>query len=276
MTPMNRIVSICPSNTELLHYLGVENELVGIDDFSDWPEKWQDLPRLGPDLDIDINKVKALRPDLVVASLSVPGMEKNIERLEQENIPFIVLNPKTLEEIAMDLIRLGEAIGRRKRGEEAARKFKESIRLIRERIPSRKEPVRLYWEWWPKPVFTPGRKNWLTEVSSVVGAVNIFADQDQESVKTDWKDVAARRPDHALIVWTGIELHRIKKEMILSRTDWQNTPLADPERIFILPEGWYCRPSPRILTGIQHLAHLLYPDRFIPPDTNDPFGYMQK
>ncbi len=74
-----RIVSLCPSNTELLVYLGLKNQIVGIDNYSDWPQSIQDLPRLGPDLSIDMDKTAALKPDLVVASLSVPGMEKNID-----------------------------------------------------------------------------------------------------------------------------------------------------------------------------------------------------
>lgn len=266
-----RIVSICPSNTELLHFLGVENELVGIDNYSDWPEKWHSLPKVGPDLDIDIEKVKALHPDLVVASLSVPGLEKNIERLKQENLPFLVLNPKSLAEIAQDLIQLGEAIGRKKRGEQVAQAFLDQLHKIKQAIPASLEPVRLYFEWWPKPVFTPGRKSWLTEVSSIVGGINIFHDHDVETVQSDWNEVKKRKPDYVFIIWTGVETNRIKKELITSRPEWKNASFNHPNRIFILPEGWYCRPSPRILTGIQKLAHILYPDRFTPPDPEQPF-----
>ncbi len=76
-----RLISICPSNTELLAYLGLTSQLVGIDDYSDWPTSIQNLPRLGPDLSIRMDEVEALNPDLVLASLSVPGMERNIDQL---------------------------------------------------------------------------------------------------------------------------------------------------------------------------------------------------
>ncbi|WP_368072810.1 ABC transporter substrate-binding protein [Bacillus sp. FJAT-27225] len=68
-----KLVTLCPSNTELVNYLGLTQSLVGVDDFSDWPEEILRLPRLGPDLHIDMEKVEALKPDLVLASLSVPG-----------------------------------------------------------------------------------------------------------------------------------------------------------------------------------------------------------
>lgn len=105
-----KIISLCPSNTELCTYLGIEDQLIAIDDYSDWPETLQHLPKVGPDLSIDIDHVESLKPDLVLASLSVPGMEKNIEGLKERNIPHIIFNPQSLEDIAKDLLTLGEAM----------------------------------------------------------------------------------------------------------------------------------------------------------------------
>jgi iron complex transport system substrate-binding protein len=267
-----RVVSICPSNTELLFFLGIREEVAGLDNHSDWPEEWRHLPRVGPDLQINIEKVKQLSPDLVIASLSVPGMERNIEVLKRENLPTLVLNPKTFADIADDFRTLGEALGKKTEGETAAERFLAEIDRIRRHVPQGKRPTRLYWEWWPKPVFTPGKKNWLTEVSRLAGGVNVFEDEDAESVQTDWAGVKNRRPDLALIVWTGIDIRRIKKELITTRPDWQGETFAHPENVHILPEGWYCRPSPRLLTGIKHLAHLLHPERFAPPPPDDPYA----
>lgn len=71
-----RVASLCPSNTEILAYLGLTDQLVAVDDYSDWPAAVNTLPKLGPDLSIDMNAVEKAKPDLVLASLSVPGMEK--------------------------------------------------------------------------------------------------------------------------------------------------------------------------------------------------------
>ncbi len=111
-----RIVSLCPSNTELLVALGLWNDVVGVDDDSDWPPEVQSKPRVGRDLNIDVEKVSALKPDLVVASLSVPGMERNIEALEQQGLPYIVLNPQRIEEVADNFRFLGSACGIPERG----------------------------------------------------------------------------------------------------------------------------------------------------------------
>lgn len=265
-----RIVSICPSNTEILVALGLTECLVGIDDYSDWPSTVQNLPRLGPDLAIDIEKVKALEPDWVLASLSVPGMEKNIEALEREGIPHLVLYPDRIQGIPQDFIRVAQRAGVEERGKELARRFWNRLDAIREKIPRQETTPRLYWEWWPKPVFTPGRDNWLTDVSEWVGGVNVFADESGQSVRTTWEEVARRQPDRVLVVWTGVPIHRVQKKRILERPQWHGLPFAQEHSVHILEEGWFCRPSQRILTGIEALAHLLYPDRFDPPDPDHP------
>ncbi|MFC7439721.1 cobalamin-binding protein [Laceyella putida] len=269
---MKRILSICPSNTEMLYFLGLQKEVIGLDDYSDWPHEWQHLPRVGPDLDIDMEKVKALRPDLVIASLSVPGMEKNILQLQQEQIPTLILNPKSFKDIAEDFVYLGEALGLPLQGQLAKDRFLRELTAIRTAIPAQTIPSRLYFEWWPKPVFTPGSQNWLTELCHIVGATNIYGDHDAESVQTDWSEVASRCPDHVLVTWTGIPRERIKSTFFTSRPAWRGTPLAEEKNIHILEEGWFCRPSPRLLLGVKQVAHLLYPDHFRAPNEDDPYA----
>lgn len=268
---IKRIVSLCPSNTEILGCLGLEKYLVGIDDYSDWPKNILHLPRCGPDLEIDIQKVKSLHPDLVLASLSVPGMERNIEQLDSAGIPYLVLNPKSISDICSDLRKVSKVMGIPEHGEQVVKQFQRRLQEIQDRIPKQNKPFRLYWEWWPKPVFTPGGRNWITELSELAGAINIFGDIDQDSVQTDWKEVADRQPDYILVVWTGIDSRRIRKEMFLSRAPWQGLPFAQEERIYILEEGWFCRPSPRLLTGLAYLSSILYPDKFSPPNPDNPF-----
>lgn len=109
-----RLISICPSNTELAAYLGLADSLVAIDDFSDWPKRVTELPKLGPDLSINMDLVEQHQPDLVLASLSVPGMEKNIEELKKRNIPHLVLNPQSFKDIGDDLLAVGRAAGAEK------------------------------------------------------------------------------------------------------------------------------------------------------------------
>lgn len=255
-----RIVSICPSNTEILYYMGLGEQIVGIDDHSDWPEELQHLPRVGPDLTIDLDKVEALGPDLVVASLSVPGMEQNIEQLITRNIPHVVLNPSSVFDIADDIRLVGRATGNEQKGLELAAAFSDRLEAIHSRTRSLPNRPRLYWEWWPNPIYTPGKKNWLTDISELAGATNVFADYDTDNVKATREMVRDRNPDHICIVWCGIQLKRIKRSMITERSEWQTIEAIQRDQVHLLEEGLYCRPSPRILDGLAHLIALIHPD----------------
>lgn len=260
-----RLISICPSNTELLAFLGAERFLVGIDDYSDWPASITHLPRLGPDLSIRMDELEKLEPDLVLASLSVPGMEKNVEELVKRQIPHIILNPQSLEDIGQDLLAVGKACGVDALAAYAA--YTSAIEEIKDRSSAAENRPSLYWEWWPKPIFTPGRINWLTEISEITGARNVFDDVDSANIQTDWQDVLLRDPDYILLAWVGIMTDKVKPALVKKRPDYESMKAA--ENIHIMEEELYCRPSPRLIEGAIKLGKLLHPEQFdsmeVPP-----------
>jgi iron complex transport system substrate-binding protein len=239
-------------------YLGKTDWLVGVDNYSDWPESVLKLPKLGPDLSIDMDKVVACQPDLVLASLSVPGMEKNIAALDKRKIPYIILNPNSLEEIAKDIQKVGMALGCSELGSEKAKAFRKEIEDFRVTASKQANKPTLYWEWWPKPIFTPGGSNWLTEISELAGAENIYADTDMASVQTDWEDVKHRNPDHICMVWVGVKEEKMNPALIKKRPGWNNMKAIRNNHIHVLSESLFCRPSPRLLEGLRELVKTVY------------------
>ncbi|MBP1968953.1 iron complex transport system substrate-binding protein [Virgibacillus natechei] len=253
-----RVVSICPSNTEIVDYLGKIDLLVGVDDFSDWPESVLQLPQLGPDLSIDMDKVAALEPDIVLASLSVPGMEKNIEALDERKLPYIILDPNSLEEIAADIKKVAVALDCETLGERKAVEFIAEVERFKKTASLQKAKPTVYWEWWPKPIFTPGSLNWLTEISELAGAENIFANEGVASVQTDWDDVRERDPDHICMVWVGVKEEKMNPELIKKRPGWDAMQAIQQANIHVLEESLFCRPSPRLLEGLRKLVDTIY------------------
>ncbi|TYS67083.1 cobalamin-binding protein [Sutcliffiella horikoshii] len=265
-----RLISICPSNTELLHYLGLTSSLVGVDDFSDWPKEVANLPKLGPDLNINMEKLEALEPDLVLASLSVPGMERNIQELEVRSIPHVVLNPQSLEDIASDLLLVGELTNSSSKANEVVSSMREIIHTYRQLATASKDRPTLYWEWWPKPIFTPGKVNWLTEVSDLAGAVNIFSDKDVASYQTEWIEIVDKNPDAICMIWVGVKESKMNPNHVMKRENAETINAVQNSRIFVLEESLYCRPSPRLILGLQKLAFLLHPTSFPAYTGKDP------
>ncbi|WP_026694634.1 cobalamin-binding protein [Peribacillus kribbensis] len=256
------IISICPSNTELCTFLGIEEHLVAVDDFSDWPLSVKDLPRLGPDLSINMDQVEKLMPDLVLASLSVPGMEKNVEELKRRNIPHIVLNPQSLDDIAADIIQVGRALGMEALAYDRVRAYQAILSSFKEVSQTITNRPSLYWEWWPKPLFTPGQVNWLTEISHLAGGENVFGDVELASVQPSHADVIQRAPEYICMAWVGVPQRKMQPSLIKKREGWQELEAVKNDRILVLEESLYCRPSPRLIDGLIKLANILHPEKY--------------
>jgi iron complex transport system substrate-binding protein len=256
-----RIVSICPSNTELLDALQLMDRVVGVDDYSDWPpEAVRDLPKLGPDLNIDMEKLQQLQPDLVIASLSVPGMEKNVERLEQLGIPYLVLNPKSINDIYEDIRTLGRVCDVPERADALVAELQAKVLRVQQRVQNRTHTPKIYWEWWPRPLISPGELNWLTPISELAGAVNLFQDRPGDSYTASPDEVIERAPDYIFAVWCGVHADKVKPSMITTREGWDSIPAVSQEQVLVLEEGLYCRPSQRLFQGLEELADILHPD----------------
>nr|WP_221301911.1 cobalamin-binding protein [Texcoconibacillus texcoconensis] len=257
------MISLCPSNTEFVTYLGLTSSLVAVDDYSDWPKEVEQLPRVGPDLSIDMDVVEKMKPDLVLASLSVPGMEKNIEQLEDRNIPHIIVsNPKSLTEVAEVLRNLGNDVGRKEVAEHITDRFHQILKIYRTLSMNVEEKKSIYWEWWPKPVFTPGQDSWLTEMSELAGGYNVFAQEKKASVQTDWANVLEKQPDVIAAIWVGVRQDHIKPKLIKQRPGWADMRAIVNNQLYILEEPFFCRPSPRLLIGLIRIASLLHPNHY--------------
>lgn len=255
-----RIISICPSNTEIVEWLGLTDHLIALDNHSDWPKEVQHLPRLGPDLSIDIDKLEQLQPDLVLSSLSVPGMERNVEELEKRGIPQLILNPQSLNDIKEDILKVGKAVNMEELAIQKANEFQQELEKYKHFASNIAHRPSVYFEWWPKPIFTPGKLNWLTEICKLAGGRNCFEDVELASVQTSWEDVQSRNPDFICLVWVGVKQEKMKIEHVLKREKAENMKAVMEGNIHLLEEALFCRPSPRLLKGLQQLKKILHPN----------------
>ena len=264
-----KLISICPSNTELVGYLGLTSSLIAVDNYSDWPEEVSSLPRLGSDLNIDLDMVEALKPDLVLASLSVPGMERNIEELEKRKIPYVIVpNPKTLTEVGESLLFVGEVTNTSDVAEQLYEKYNQILEKYQSLSQQVQNPKTLYWEWWAKPIFTPGATNWITEISKLAGGRNVFDDRPEASVQTDWEEIKRRNPDVICVIWVGVQKENVKAKVILKRPEAEQMEAIKNNQLYILEEPLFCRPSPRLLLGLNKIASILYPTIYPEFDEN--------
>lgn len=246
-----RLVSLTCSNTEIVHALGCAGQLVGVDNHSDHPEEIvSSLPRVGPDLDIDVERVAALRPDLVLASLTVPGHERIVERLTRARLPFVVSEPTSVGDVYADIEKLGDLLNARERARAVIRELREE--MAGTGVPPSRRP-RVLVEWWPKPVIVPGRFSWVTEMLGAAGGAGVLDDEPVKSRPVTDDEVRALDPDAIVIAWCGVPFGKYRPDVVRRRAAWGGTRALVRDRIHCIPEAYLGRPGPRLALGTRAL-----------------------
>lgn len=248
-----RLVSLTSSNTEILWALGQMPSLVGVDSNSDFPAEVAQIERVGPDLQVDLDKVAALRPDLVLASLSVPGMERVVEGLEERRIPFVSLDPETLQDVYADIGQVARLLGIESQGEHVVRAMRWMIAKARGSLPCWVRPPRVMVEWWPKPVIAAGGRSWITGLLQALGAENAFAHLEVRSGPLTPEEIQAAQPDLITVSWCGVR--KLRPEVVLGRE--LDIPALRNRQVYALEEAYLGRPGPRLAEGAIKLAALL-------------------
>jgi iron complex transport system substrate-binding protein len=246
-----RVVALACSNTEIVCALGLADQLVGVDDHSDYPvDVVSRLPRVGPDLGIDIDKVAALKPDLVLASLTVPGHERIVAALERAQLPFVAPEPKTLSDVYDDVMTIARRLGAESRGRALVAEMRTVLDASR---PARRRRPKILVEWWPKPVIVPGADSWVTQLLERVGAENPFALRPVKSTPITDAEAIDAHPDAVVISWCGVRTEKYRKDVVLRRPSWQPLDCIRDERVYAVPEAFLGRPGPRLVDGYKTL-----------------------
>jgi len=262
-TVPQRIVSLTCSNTEILFALGLGARVVGVDDWSDFPREVNTLPKVGPDLKIDMAKVAALEPDLVLASLSVPGMERNLPGLERLGVPFLVLEPKSLDDVFEDIETISAATGVSEAGRRLIAELHTRIDAVRARAHEAIDRPRVYWEWWPKPLISPGRWSWMVQMSELAAADLLFKDVETTSFVVEESQIFEQDPDLVMLCWCGTLQEKMSVSKVGERPGWGRLRAVKHGRIHCFPEDLFGRPGPRLVEGLERLAQVVHPELFV-------------
>lgn len=250
--PAARLVTLAPSNAELVEDLGRFGRVIACEDSSDEPPEVARCERLGPDLGPDLDRVAALGPDLVLSSLTVPGMERVVTGLRTRGVPQRVLAPRTLDEVAAEIELVAEDLGVGARGAELAAGFRAELAAMRARRPARR--VRIYLEWWPRPMFTPGAACFSNDLIELAGGVNVFSDRPGASVEITPAELVAADPELCFVSWCGVRRDKLEPNNLIRRPGLEGLAAARRGRVFPLDERFAGRPGPRVLEAARIMA----------------------
>lgn len=253
---VRRLVSIAPSNAEIVGALGAAGLLVAVESSSDFPPEVAHLPRLGPDLAVDLDALARLKPDLVLASLSVPGMERNVAGLERLGVPHLVLAPQSVAEIRADIARVGAALGCGERARQVVDRMETRLAELAPACFGRL-PVPVYLEWWPKPMFSPGGACWTNELIERAGGRNVFRSRPGQSGEVQVDDIVRADPGVIVVAWCGVPLDKVDVRRVLNRAGLEGVSAVRQGHVVAIDESLLGRPGPRVVEGAHLIAQAI-------------------
>lgn len=173
--PAMRVISLSPHSTELLFAAGGGEHVVGVVSYSDFPEAAKSLPNVGDNNRIDLERIVALKPDLLVI-WQHGSPERQIEQLKKLGVPVFHSEPRKLDDIADNVQKLGQLMGTSTIADQAAQQLRQELSKLRAQY-SNQARVRVFYQVWDKPLYTLNGAHIVSDALKVCGAENIFASQ---------------------------------------------------------------------------------------------------
>jgi iron complex transport system substrate-binding protein len=259
-----RIVSLVPALTEMLFAIGAGPQVIAVSSFDEFPPQVKSLPRVGALLDPDMERILALRPDLVLSYGSQTDVQAQLSRA---NIRVFSYRHAGLNGIFTTLKDLGAAVGRPADADRLARDIRGGLDAIQARVRRRPKPkTLLVFERDPaslRSVYVSGGVGFLHDMLGIAGGVNVFADVARESVQPSVETMLARAPEVILEVRaTGL---LAAADVAQAKRVWgalASVPAVKQGRIEILTGEHLVVPGPRVVQGTEAFARALHPDAF--------------
>lgn len=249
--PAQRIVSLAPHTTEMLFSIGAGELVVGAVQFSDYPDEARHIPRVGNALNIDLERILAMRPDLVVAWQS-GNSEDAVTTLRTLGVPIYLSEPRRLNQIGGNILDLGVLTGKEDNAHRLATQFAERLAVLQATYGTR-HPVRVFYQIWQQPLMTINGQHLISQVLTLCGGINIFADLPVLAPRVDLESVLARKVEAILISSSAVD----DTQAIQSWSKWQSLAAVRERHIYNIPWDLISRHSLRIVEGAGLICEAL-------------------
>ncbi len=252
-----RIISLMPSNTEILYEIGEGNNIIAVSDYCNYPEDTANKQKLPTGEQLDIETVIELTPDIVILG-HMSAMEEQINRLSEAGIAVITTEANTLEQTYEVINLLGTVTGKQEEAQSLVDKMKNGFSEIREKVKGKKQ-ASIYVEVSPLEfgLWSCGKNTFIQELINIVGAKNIFEEIEGWAAVSE-EQVISRNPD--IILTTSSPLTGIEDPVgeILGRANWSNINAVQNKKVLMLDSDMATRPGPRLLDCAEELVKVIY------------------
>jgi cobalamin transport system substrate-binding protein len=257
----DRIVSLAPSNTEIVCALDACDRLVGVTDFDDYPAEVADVPDVVIGAVVDVELVVDADPDLILAAGNELTPSAVITELEDLGYPVLVLYPESLDEVLDDVRLVGEALDARTAADALAESMEDRIQTVSDAVAGASMP-RTFYEVgvFEGAIYTAGQDSFLASLITIAGGDPITGDALTTAIALE--DLLAADPELILLGDAAYD-PSVTPDSVAARPGWSGMTAVLGGHIVVMAEDpVITRPGPRIVDGLEALARAIHPDRF--------------
>jgi len=250
-----RLISLAPSITETVYAMGLGDRLVGDTDYCDYPPQAKAKPHVGAMLNPSLEKIVALKPDLVLGT-DEANRRETADQLERLGIPLYGVTAHSLDETLRSIQDLGRALEWEAAAEKLVAGLRERAKAVEKRVKGRPEPKVLFVVWY-RPLITVGSQAFIADVIRRAGGISISDDLKGEWPHMSLEEVLARNPD--VILFPQTEAFAPELEEFRKLAGWRDLPAVKSHRMYSISET-IMRPCPRLIDALEELANTLHPE----------------
>jgi iron complex transport system substrate-binding protein len=253
-----RIISLAPSNTEILFSLGLADKIVGVTSYCDYPPEAKKKEEIGSFAGPNIEKILAQKPDLVVATGDL--QEPVAQELEKLKVTVFVCNPKNLDGLLNNIRKIGAITG----AETEAKKLTDSMTAVEEKVSKKvaklkeSEKPKVFFELYNEPLTTVGKDTFHNELIEIAGGKNIAGNLKESYPQFSVDTLINESPD----VFISIKDTMYDPGDIAARPGYADIKAIRDNRVTVINGDLVNRPGPRITEGLWQIAKAIHPELF--------------
>jgi iron complex transport system substrate-binding protein len=254
-----RIISLSPSNTEMVYALGLQDSLIGVTTFCNYPPEAQNKPKVSEFSNVDVEKIVSLQPDLILAD----DLQKTevVPALEKLGIPTIVISPGNVDEVLSDIGKIGSITGKTRESGELASNLRQRIKAVTEKTvtPTTEKP-RVFYVTWHDPIWTAGRNTMVNDLIEKSGGSNIAG--DLQGFSTISLETLLEKNPQIIIVMSSMGDQNTSFNYINNESRLKAIDALKNKQVYLIDSDIFGRTTPRIVDALEQLAKITHPELF--------------
>lgn len=249
-----RLISLAPSITETLYALGLGDRIVGDTDYCDYPPEARLKPHVGALLDPSLEKIVALKPNLVLG-VAEANRRETADQLERLGVPLYGLTAHSVEDTLNSIEDLGRVLGRGPQAQALVAGLRRRVDAVRQQVAQGPHPKVLFVVWY-RPLITAGPHTFIADAIRIAGGVSISDDLAGEWPRLSLEDALHRDPD--IILFPKSESFSPSFDEFHHLPGWKDFRAVKEGRMYFVSDT-INRPSPRLIDALEEVARVLHP-----------------